>query len=180
MERPGSISAPASTVRDALLASLRERMVAFAASRVSRDAAEDLAQEVLLVLHARYPDVEGPEELLPLCFRILRLKMMALQRKTARRGEYTQVSVDEIPLADGSASPELSAERKEICGRLAAAVALLGPRCKELFRLKLAGKTFPEIQAVFGAKSINTVYTWDFRCRKHLLELMGGSWSRQK
>ena len=27
-----------------------------------------------------------------------------------------------------------------------------------------------------GAQSINTVYTWDFRCRKHLLELMGGDW----
>jgi RNA polymerase sigma-70 factor (ECF subfamily) len=27
-----------------------------------------------------------------------------------------------------------------------------------------------------GAGSINTVYTWDFRCRQHLLELMGGSW----
>lgn len=24
--------------------------------------------------------------------------------------------------------------------------------------------------------SINTIYTWDLRCRKQLLDLMGGSW----
>jgi len=43
-------------------------------------------------------------------------------------------------------------------------------------RLKLQGRTFPEIQKIMGVKSVNTVYTWDSRCRKHLLELMGGDW----
>jgi RNA polymerase sigma-70 factor (ECF subfamily) len=28
--------------------------------------------------------------------------------------------------------------------------------------------------------AINTVYTWDHRCRKNLLELMGGDWERRK
>jgi RNA polymerase sigma-70 factor (ECF subfamily) len=27
-----------------------------------------------------------------------------------------------------------------------------------------------------GAATINTVYTWDFRCRQELLERLGGSW----
>jgi RNA polymerase sigma-70 factor (ECF subfamily) len=27
-----------------------------------------------------------------------------------------------------------------------------------------------------GQSSINTIYTWDLRCRKQLLALMGGSW----
>ncbi len=156
---------------------MRERIVAFAASRISRDAAEDLAQEVLLVLHERYPEVERLEELLPLCFRILRFKMMAFFRKADRHGEFTQVPVEEVPLADGHESPEMRAGRREIAERLAVAVAKIGPRCKELLRLKMEGRTFPEIQKVLGAKSINTVYTWDFRCRKHLLELMGGSWA---
>jgi RNA polymerase sigma-70 factor (ECF subfamily) len=47
-----------------------------------------------------------------------------------------------------------------------------------LFRLKLEGKSFAEIQTILGARSINTIYTWDARCRKRLLELMGGSWER--
>lgn len=37
--------------RDQILAWLRERILAFATLRVSRDSAEDLTQEVLAVLH---------------------------------------------------------------------------------------------------------------------------------
>ena len=39
--------------REAILLKLRERIVAFAASRIQRDAAEDLAQEVLILLHEK-------------------------------------------------------------------------------------------------------------------------------
>jgi len=52
----------------------------------------------------------------------------------------------------------------------------MGERCRELFRLKLQGRTFAEIQQLLGAASLNTVYTWDHRCRKQLLEALGGSW----
>jgi RNA polymerase sigma-70 factor, ECF subfamily len=44
--------------------------------------------------------------------------------------------------------------------------------------LKLEGKTFPEIQGILGAASINTIYTWDLRCRKQLQERMGGEEGR--
>jgi RNA polymerase sigma-70 factor (ECF subfamily) len=56
----------------------------------------------------------------------------------------------------------------------------MGERCRELFRLKLEGRSFPEIREKMGTKSINTIYTWDFRCRKELLERMGGSWERER
>jgi RNA polymerase sigma-70 factor (ECF subfamily) len=46
-------------------------------------------------------------------------------------------------------------------------------------RLKLQGKTFSEIQKAMGAPAINTVYTWDHRCRKNLMELMGGDWEKR-
>jgi len=170
-ERPG-------TERDAVLASLRERIVAYAASRISRDIAEDLAQEVLLVIHKKYRKVREMEDLVPLCMQILRYKMMAHYRKSERHGE--QVPVDEYPLADDGESPEIAAGRKELSQRLAAAVKRLGVECRELMRLKLEGRTFPEIQTLLGARSINTIYTWDHRCRKHLLELMGGSWEERK
>ena len=165
--------------REQILSCLRERMVAFAASRITRDVAEDLAQEVLLLLHEKYRHVEQLQDLLPLCLRILRFKMMSLHRKSHRRGEYAQVDASEIPLAAPDPTPEAQLARKEIAGRLAAAIARMGGRCKELFRLKLEGKSFPEIQTVLGVKSINTIYTWDFRCRKQLLEWMGGGWEKQ-
>jgi RNA polymerase sigma-70 factor (ECF subfamily) len=166
------------TERDSALAALRERIVAYAASRISRDAAEDLAQEVLLVIHEKYKDVHEGAELLPLAMQILRYKMMAHFRKSARHGD--EVPAEDYPLADGGESPEDFAQRREISARLVAAVKKLGVECRRLMRLKLEGRTFAEIQTLLGAKTINTVYTWDFRCRKHLLELMGGSWEARK
>ncbi len=166
------------TERDSVLAALRERIVAYAASRISRDAAEDLAQEVLLVIHEKYSEVRQAEELLPLSMQILRYKMMAYFRKSARHGE--EVPVDELPLAGDGDSPEDQARKKEISLRLAAAVKKLGEECKKMMRLKLEGRTFAEIQAILRVKSINTIYTWDHRCRKRLLELMGGSWEALK
>jgi RNA polymerase sigma-70 factor, ECF subfamily len=162
--------------RDEVLAKLRERIVGFAASHGSGDAAEDLAQEVLLLLHEKYAHLDRVEDLLPLSFEIVRFKMMSWRRKAARRGEYTQVSVTDIPLPDLEPSPADQLERREMLERLTQAVAQLGDRCRQLMRLKLQGKSFAEIQQVMGAGSLNTVYTWDFRCRKNLLELMGGDW----
>jgi RNA polymerase sigma-70 factor (ECF subfamily) len=162
--------------REQILALLRERIVAFAASRMGRDIAEDLAQEVLIVLHEKYPQVTRLEELVPLSFQILRFKLVSFRRKTARRGEYTQVSVEDVQLPDTGADPGARLERQQMSERLAMAIGKLGDRCRELFRLKLEGRTFAEIQTILGAGSINTIYTWDARCRKQLLELMGGSW----
>jgi RNA polymerase sigma-70 factor (ECF subfamily) len=73
-----------------------------------------------------------------------------------------------------------AAEQREMRERLIAAVSKLGERCRKLFALKLEGKSYAEIQTILGVGSINTVYTWDFRCRKNLLELMGGNWEAGK
>jgi RNA polymerase sigma-70 factor (ECF subfamily) len=166
--------------RNRTLALLRERIVAFAASRLQRDAAEDLAQEVLVVLEQKYQQVEALEELVPLALRILRFKMLGHHRKSARRGEYRQVSVEDLPLADPEPDPETLAERRQARERLREAMLKLEGRCREIFRLKLEGKTFPEIQGILGASSLNTVYTWDFRCRRQLLKLMGGRWENRR
>ena len=162
--------------RDAILTSLRERILAFATLRVSRAQAEDLTQEVLVVLHEKYPNVADLTELVPLAFQVLRFKMLDAHRKSFRRGEYNQESVDELPLADPGDDPAMQLDQKQRVDRLMAAMAQLGDRCRELFKWKLEGKSFPEIQKLMKQTSINTIYTWDLRCRKQLLTLMGGSW----
>jgi RNA polymerase sigma-70 factor, ECF subfamily len=166
--------------RDEVLGKLRERIVRFAASQLSRDAAEDVAQEVLMLLHEKYAHLELLEDLVPLSLRIVRFKVMGARRKAARRGESRQVSIEDIPLPDLHASPADYVERKELAERLTRAMGELGERCRKLLRLKLEGRTFPEIQKMMGVEAINTIYTWDHRCRKHLLELMGGSWVRER
>lgn len=167
---------PSAQNRSAALATLRERIVRFAASRYARESAEDLAQEVLVVIHEKYAHLERMEDLVPLSLQILRFKLVAMRRKAFRHGEHAQVSVDDFPLAGDSPDPETIMARKELLERLAAGIARLGQRCQELFRLKLQGKGFAEIQAILGVESLNTVYTWDHRCRKQLLDSMGGRW----
>lgn len=162
--------------RDGILASLRERIVAFATSRVSREQAEDVTQEVLSLLHQKYAHVTDLSELMPLAIQILRFKMLDAHRKALRRGEYNQESVDNLALAASDPSPETQLDQKQRVERLLAAVGRLGERCRELFRWKLEGKSFVEIQTLMGQRSLNTIYTWDSRCRKQLLSLMGGSW----
>ena len=155
-----------------ILEKLRERIRRFAASKVSREAAEDIAQDVLLVLHEKYSSVDRLEDLIPLSIQIARLKILGARRKVVRRGEHTQVSVDDLPLASAEEDPFEQAARREELDRLESALRELGDRCRELFRLKLEGLTFPEIQKRLKVDSLNTLYTWDFRCRKQLQEKM--------
>jgi RNA polymerase sigma-70 factor (ECF subfamily) len=162
--------------RDEILTALRERIVAFATLRVSKDLAEDLAQDVLAVLYDKYPHVVELTELVPLAFQILRYKMLDTHRKAMRRGEYNQESVDDLPLAASGGTPETQLDQKQRVERLLAAMDQLGERCRQLFRWKLKGKSFPEIQTLMKQTSINTIYTWDLRCRKKLRDLMGGTW----
>jgi RNA polymerase sigma-70 factor, ECF subfamily len=156
--------------RDHILARLRERIFRFAASRLGRDKAEDLAQEVLLVLHERYAALDRVEDLLPLSLEIARFKILAARRKTVRRGEHMQISVDDLPLAGHQADSFVQTARRERLARLETILATLGERCREIFRLKLEGYSFLEIQKRIGAPTLNTLYTWDFRCRKQILE----------
>jgi RNA polymerase sigma-70 factor, ECF subfamily len=158
--------------RDEILRKLRERIVGFAASRMQKDAAEDLAQEVLILLLEKYGHLDRLEDLLPLSLKIVRFKMLAYRRKARRHGEYAQLSVDEIQAPDGHADALTELEQREARERLMAAIGNLGERCRKLLALKLDGKSFAEIQTAFGASSINTIYTWDFRCRQQLIESM--------
>jgi RNA polymerase sigma-70 factor (ECF subfamily) len=166
--------------RDEILEHLRARIVRFAASKLAGGAAdgrgEDIAQEVLLVLHEKYPALDRAEDLVPLAIEIARFKILAARRKILRRGENTQVSVDDLPLAGGDPDPFEQTARRERLDRLEAALKDLGERCRDIFRLKIQGLSFIEMQKELKAGSLNTLYSWDFRCRKELLAKLGGSW----
>jgi len=133
-----------------------------------------------MVLHEKYSGLDRIEDLLPLSIEIARLKIWAARRKTRRRGEDRQIALEDLSLADGEADPFEQAARREGVAWLESALAELGERCRELFRLKLEGYTFPEIQARLKVATLNTLYTWDFRCRKQLLERLGGDWKQSR
>ena len=129
-----------------------------------------------MVIHEKYSHLDAIEDLLPVALRTTRFKMMAVRRKQVRHGEHTAVPADEMPLTDGRPSQADEFDRKQQRERLAQAIEALGERCQQMLKWKLAGKGFAEIQVLLGVESINTIYTWDHRCRKQLLELMGGAW----
>lgn len=158
------------------LSRLRSRLVGFAIRRVGPQQAEDLAQEVLCLLTEKYPTVREIEDLLPLSFRILRLKMLAWRRKASRRGEDRSVPVDGLPLQSSTPDPHRAAERRDLLLRIERALRGMGERCRELLRHKLLGRSFGQIQELMGARTMATVYTWDHRCRKQLLQALGGHW----
>jgi len=162
--------------RNQILELLRERIVRFAASRLSGASAEDLAHEVLLLLHEKYPALGRVEDLLPLSLQIARFKILAARRKAFRHGEQAQVSVDDLPLAGDGPDPFELAARRQRLDRLEAALKDLGTRCRAIFRLKVQGLTFIDIQKQLKVDSINTLYTWDLRCRKQLLDRLGPDW----
>ncbi len=160
--------------RERILTALRERILAYATSRIGRDHAEDLTQEALLLLEQKYAHLDSLDDLMPLSFQIMRFKMNDFRRKAVRRGEFNAVDVADVPLADESVDILADLERQQLKQRLAHALKQLEGRCRDIFRMKLDGKSFAEIQRELGAATINTVYTWDFRCRKSLIEKMEG------
>src|SRR5581483_7387242 len=155
--------------RDDILRKLRERMVGFAASRLQRDAAEDLAQEVLLLLHTKYGHLDQLEDLLPLSLRVLRFKILAYRTTARRHGEHAPAPTEQLELPDRHADALTALEQREARERLIAAIGQLGERCRKILGLKLEGKNFVEIQSILKAATLNTVYTWDFRCRQQLI-----------
>src|SRR6185295_1154088 len=134
--------------RDDILKHLRERIVAFATSRLMGEVAEDLAQDVLVVLHEKYQHVTELAQLVPLAFQILRFKMLEAKRKAVRRGEYNQEPIEDLELADPAGDPSMDAERRQQVERLMGAITQLTPRCLQIFRWKLEGKGFDEIRAL--------------------------------
>ena len=162
---------PASrTERDSILALVRERIVSYAASRIGREDAEDLAQETLLLLNGKYGHLESPTDLVPLAVTIMKFKMRELRNRD-RDGNHE--SLDRNQVQNGGLGPDSAAGYEQLRERILRAAEKLGPRCQEIFLLKLEGYNFLEIKGRMGAGSINTIYTWDLRCRKELRKAMG-------
>jgi RNA polymerase sigma-70 factor (ECF subfamily) len=162
-----ALKMPASeTQRDSILALVRERILLYAASRVGTDAANDLAQETLMLLDRKYGHVESPDDLVPLAITIMKFKM----RELRNRRDFSPPPMIEMP--DERPDPEEVARYEELREGILRAVENLGERCQRLFLLKLDGYSFLEIKEKMRADSINTVYTWDFRCRHELRKLM--------
>jgi RNA polymerase sigma factor (sigma-70 family) len=161
--------------RETTLASLRLRLLSTARRRLSPADAEDVTQEVLLLLATKYAEVEDPGQLVALGLEILRKKRADLWRKAARRGETGTDDTAQLRLSHGGPGPHTVTADRERLRVFAEAAKHLDGRCREILRRKLEGLSFVEIAAELG-RPVNTVYSWDFRCHQRLRKLLGDRW----
>ena len=77
---------------------LHARILSFAASRLARDVAEDLTQEMLILPHEKVCGRDRTHQPGSASHQMLRFKMLDAHRKPLRRGEYNEKSIDEHPL----------------------------------------------------------------------------------
>jgi RNA polymerase sigma-70 factor, ECF subfamily len=163
---------------DAILSQIRQRVLGFVAARAPRDVAEDIAQESLLLLTTKYAHLHEAADLVPLSLRIARFKLMNHWRKS-RVSAMVAIDDPESPYSENIADEHAEGDvaRRLLLRDLLSAIDRLGERCRALFELKLEGHDFEEIRRRLKAASINTVYTWDNRCRKQLREDLAQSWS---
>ena len=152
--------------RNQVLELLRARIVAWATShhRARGIDPEDLAQEVLLELHRRYPEIEELEDLVPLSFRILDFKVRNESRKRIRRKEDQQMPVDEVFMPNPAAGPEDQMLSREFRGQFFKAVDRLKPKCRQLLKLQLEHHSLKTVIQQLGVPE-GTVYSRSSRCR---------------
>lgn len=171
--------------RDRVLAQVRQRVVGYAASRVGAAVAEDVAQETLLLLTTdpRYAHLEDPADLVPVAIRVTWFKLRELWRQRRKTSERVIDGIDEIDAPDTRPNAEVAtleweraAEQRALLLRVKAAIERLPDRCRAIFAHLLAERSLVEIRTRMEAATMNTVYTWVHRCRKNLLQEIGGSW----
>jgi DNA-directed RNA polymerase specialized sigma24 family protein len=174
----------------ALFADLRVRFLQIAKRRVREEQCEDLVQDALAVVHAKYASRPPGRGVLIWCLAVLRNVIgNHYQAEKRRRGLIAEAGDEGRQAGGGGAeSAALPGEDDlELRGRLDAAIESLAdryPRCAEIFRLileGLGGDAGPsEINAALLAHlrgsdpelSRGSFYVMLHRCRGRLRELL--------
>jgi len=151
-----SVSPGLELLPDDFLRILRERIRSFAALILEEAQAQRILEETLVVLNKKPGCAKDS-------FEQFREAVSVASRKTRAAA-----------LAGGRVPGGPEEFRGEVVDRVLAVVPALGFDCRKLLRLKLEGKTYPEIRELLGLESVAAVYARDRECRKRLLAKLGG------
>jgi RNA polymerase sigma-70 factor (ECF subfamily) len=123
----------------------------------SRDAAEDVVQEVFVALWTHRDRISTPDNLVGYLYRSVRNRGLNFLRHQRLVGGWrARRAAEENPEAPPA---DRDVENAEIAHAVRQAVKLLSPRCREVFELSRdRGLTYPEIAETLGI-SIKTVET---------------------
>lgn len=160
--------------RNELYETLRERIRIFLTSKVGEQMAQELTQQVLLVMWRKYADKTSPEEAVKIAVGIGKKLLLARFRDSR---PIVDTPVDEIPLADSRPLP--GDEEDENPQVVVFREFLTSPRCTEqcrkLFQLDLAGIEIEQVMTRMNTSSKQDIFNWRHRCRKTAKEFI---WSR--
>jgi RNA polymerase sigma-70 factor (ECF subfamily) len=122
-----------------------------------------------MLLIQKYSHVRDQASMLKVAITIARNKMWEYLRQSRREAAFLEEPVDQVDI-------HRELERRQVIDRILPAMLRLPERCRHLLSLKLIHeKGSAEIQTILGANSINTVYTWERRCFKELINILGGT-----
>lgn len=157
--------------------------------RVREDDVEDLVQDALRIVHAKYRDRPGAAGLLPWSFAVLR--NVVGNHYQARRRERREEPLDENVAAGPAVTSELESRERRIL--LARAIRELGrenPRCETFLRRiieafaeggstrEISTRVWETVQGDDPRLSRGTFYVALHRCRERLRALLAveGEW----
>lgn len=154
--------------REEILVRVRVRIVAYAASRVRSERAEDIAQETLMLIETRYSHVHDEPDLTKVGLKIAYYKVLE-----SRRGPRIEGFADG-PESEGAAPPVhpgLSPEELALVAQLKRQMANLSPECRDMWRYHLEGVDYDQIQRITGVNKNALFQRWR-RCRLALREMV--------
>jgi RNA polymerase sigma factor (sigma-70 family) len=171
MQLPRDGSADAEYRRNLEL--VRERVRAFLLSRKQAEAdAEDVAQDCIVILVDRYPNVRGQIDLLKLATRIAGNRICQLYRERARMAPLVPGHVADRSLYP---DPEESAGRREMVDRILFGMMELQARCRDLLRMLLIEQMeYADVRAILGLDP-DYIYVLRQRCLQALRRNVGGT-----
>lgn len=150
---------PLSLLRARLLSSLRRRAGAYS------DSAEDMVQETLVRVLAKYPELEHRKDAAPLAYGFARKVVLEVMRE---RQKYECLGEDDAKLvAEPPGGPTWDA--RERC--LSAAMAKLPRDCNALLQAMLKGWKNEALAEVHDI-TVNTLYQRQHRCFRAVREIM--------
>jgi RNA polymerase sigma factor (sigma-70 family) len=148
---------------------LRTRLLMTAKHRLP-EAAEDVVQDSLIVVHKHFSEIGNLEGLVAFCNRVLRNKIGNAYKSHERRSK--RLGLEEISRADHSVTDDL--EGAEMDRILREAIEKLGgrrPDCKAIFLYLYDGFSATEISdRVSVSKAVLKARTW--RCRAALRDVL--------
>jgi len=133
--------------------------------------AEDITQDVFLLLHAELSRGRRVENLKPWCFKVAHNLAASIGRRQMTEERYLAAAGEDTPPIEAGAEENLLL--KEQAGRIALAMEKLSPMERQCLYLRTEGLLYREIAEVLGVR-VPSVQTFLARAMKKVVKELPG------